>query len=193
MDNLEQIIKTTFIKNGLWLGLLLLALSIFSFYFITEISTSPILFVAAPLVFSFVIPIALVIVYCFYGRRMIGGYWTFKQATTGIFIMFLVAYAIQTIGRDFVFARIIEPHMVEKTEQAFLKAAAIIRKQPGTNQKQMDANEADVKKNFEEQKHVTVGKTVQGIAISIIFIFVLAVIFGALFKKEPPVYSTTPV
>jgi len=191
MDNLEQSIKKNFIRLGLWLGLGLLALNIFSFYFITEISKSPVMFVAAPLIYSFIVPIILVIVLCFYGRKKIGGYWSFKQATTGIFIMFLIAYVMLTVGRDFIFARLIEPHMIEKTEKAFLNASAIIRKQPGANQKQLDVTEADVKRNFEEQKNVTVGKVVQGIALSIIFIFVLALIFGALFKRDLPVYPAS--
>jgi len=191
VENLDQQIKIVFVKYGLLLGLILTALSILSFYFITVISHSPVLFVASPLVFSMVIPIAVVILFCFYGRRKIGGYWTFRQATTGIFIMFLAAYIVQTVGRDLIFARLIEPHMIEKTEKAFMEAAAQIRKQPGANLKQLDQNEADVKKNFADQKNVTFGKVAQGFIFSILFIFVLALIFAALFKRDPPVYTTS--
>jgi hypothetical protein len=192
METLEQKIRITFIKNGLWLGLILIGLSMLSFYFITVINTSPVLFVASPLIFAFIIPILVVLAFCFSGRKNIGGYWTFKQATAGIFIMFLIAYLLQTIGRDFVFARLIEPQMIEKTEKAFLSTAAIIRKQPGANQKALDKNEAEVKKNFEEQKHVTFGQVIQGMVFSILFIFVLALIFGALFKRDVPVYISRP-
>lgn len=185
MENIEKLIKKVFTKNGLLLGLILLGLSIFSFYFITSINSSPILFVAAPLIFSFVIPLTLLIAFCFNGRKRIGGYWNFKQATTGIFIMIFMAYIIQTIGRDLIFANLVEPHMADKTEKAFLNASAIIRKQPGANQKQLDQNEADVKKHFDEQKHVTILSKVQEITITIIFIFVLALIFASLFKREP--------
>ena len=154
-ETLEQRIRMVFIKNGLWLGLTLILLSVASFYFITEISKSPFLFVAAPLVFSFVLPIIAVLLFCFFGRKKIGGYWSLRQATTGIFIMFAIAYIMQTIGRDYLFAKVIEPNMIEKTEKAFLNAAAIIRAQPGANQKQLDENTAEVKKNFEDQKNDT--------------------------------------
>ena len=190
MDNLEQKIKKTFIKNGLLLGLILLSLSIFSFYFITVISKSPVLFVAAPIIFTLIIPIIAVVIICNHGRKKIGGYWTFRQATTGIFFMFLIGYAIQILGRDLIFAKLIEPHMIEKTETAFIEASAAIRKQPGVNQKQIDKNVQDIKKNFDNEKNGTIGKTIQDIVISILFIFVLALIFGALFKREPPVYVT---
>jgi hypothetical protein len=190
MDTLEQKIRETFIKNGLLLGVILLALSIFSFYFITVISNSPVLFVAAPIVFTLVIPIIVVVVICFQGRKKIGGYWTFRQATTGIFIMFLIGYFIQIAGRDLIFAKLIEPHMVEKTEAAFMNASAAIKKQPGVNQKQIDQNVVDIRKSFEDQKNVTIGKNIQDILISIIFIFVLALIFAALFKRDPPLRTT---
>ena len=189
MNTLEHSIRENSIKSGLLLGIILVALSILSFYFITVINQSPVWFVAAPLIFSVVFPIILVLIFCFYGRKKIGGYWNFKQATTGMFIMFLSAYLIQTLGRDLIFARIVEPHMIEKTEAAFLRASDAIRKQAGTDLKSMDKNVADIKKNFDDQKNVTIGKTIQGIAISIIFIFVLSLIFGGLFKKDPP-YTT---
>jgi hypothetical protein len=189
MNDVEQRIRMHFIKNGLLLGAVLLTLSILSFYFITEINKSPVLFVAAPIIFSLVIPIITVVMFCLYGRKKIGGYWTFKQATTGIFIMFFIAYLIQTAGRDLIFAKIIEPHMIDKTEAAFINASSAIKRQPGVDQKQMDKNIADIKKNFADQKNITTGKIVQGIAVSIIFIFVLALIFGALFKRETPLYS----
>ena len=80
--------------------------------------------------------------------------------------------------------------MVEKTETAFINASSAIKKQAGVNQKQMDQNIAGIKKNFDEQKNVTIAKTIQAIAISIIFVFVFALIFGALFKKDVPVYTT---
>ncbi|HEY8782363.1 MAG TPA: DUF4199 domain-containing protein [Mucilaginibacter sp.] len=190
MDPLEQKIKKIFIKNGLLLGAILLGLSIISFYFITAITTSPILFVAAPLFFSVVIPIIVVVMICLNGRKKIGGHWSFKQAVTGIFIMFLIAYIIQTVGRDLIFARLIEPNMIEKTETAFINASSAIKEKAGFNQKQMDQNIADIKKNFEEQKKVTIGKTIQAIAISIIFVFIFALIFAALFKRDAPLYDT---
>jgi hypothetical protein len=190
MNDLEKEIRKNAIKGGLILGAILLALSIFSFYFITAITKSPILFVASPIVFSFVIPLILVVIFCFYGRKKIGGYWSFRQATSGIFIMFFIAYIIQTVGRDLIFAKLIEPDMIPKTEAAFINAATLIKKQKGVDQKQMDKNIADMKQKYEEQKNIGIGQNIMAIAISIIFVFVLSLIFAALFKRDIPQYST---
>ena len=189
METIDKRIRIISIKNGLILGAVLTTLEILSFYFITQGPISPVLFILVPMLFSIIIPIATVTLICFNVRKKIGGYWSLRQATTGIFIMFIIAYAIRTAGRDFIFAKIIEPNMVQKTEVSFLKANAYIKKQAGASVQQLLASEVEIKKEFEDQKNVPIGNTVQGIFISIILVFVLALIFGALFKREPPVYS----
>ena len=188
MNSLEAVIRKNALTCGLLLGICLAALSIFSFYYVTQIAKTPVLFLVGPTMLSIMIPIILVVIFCFYIRKKIGGYWTLRQATTGIFIMFILAYIVQTLGKDLIFAKI-EPHVAEKTEAAFEAALNSFKKQPGANAKQIDQNLADLRQNYQSQKNITIGQTIQGIATSIIFIFVIALVFGALFKREPPLYE----
>ncbi|MDB5091242.1 MAG: hypothetical protein JWR09_5236 [Mucilaginibacter sp.] len=189
MNDIEQKIKINGVKSGLLLGLIITGLSILSYYFITSISKSPVLFVAGPIVFSVFIPIFCVVFFCFNARKNIGGYWTFKQATTGIFTMFLVAYLVQFIGKSIVFDKFVEPNSIQKTQTAAINAKADILKQRGNNQAAIDKDIAEMKKDFAQQQNTSVGSTIQGIIISILFIFLLALIFGSLFKKDPPLYT----
>jgi hypothetical protein len=191
MNSLEQKIKINGIKSGLLLGLILTALGIFSFYFITVMAKSAMLFLIGPSIFSLIIPIILVVLFCFDARKRIGGYWDFKQATTGIFIMFFTAYMFQTIGRDLIFAKLIEPDMVQKTQAAAINATTSMMQKAHIPQAQIDKNVANIQKDFNDQKNVSTGKIVQSIAITIIFIFVLAIVFGAFFKRELPVYTSS--
>jgi hypothetical protein len=187
---LEQRIRIIFLKYGIVLGFILLAFDISSYYIITRITTSPVLFVAVPIFFSLFIPIFLTVFFCFNGRKKLGGYWTFKQATTGIFIMFLVAYLIQFIGKDIIFNKFIEPNNVVNTQNAAVAAKTALMRQRGNAQKVIDSSIADMKRDFAAQQNTTIGSTIQGIIFSILFIFLFALIFGSLFKKIPPVYST---
>lgn len=186
---IEQTIKNLFLKYGVFLGVILLALSIFSYYFITRITTSPALFVAAPILFSLFIPIIITVLFCFNGRKQMGGYWTFKQATTGIFIMFLVAFLIQFIGRDLIFNKLIEPDSIVKTQMAAINAKALIARQKGEDQKSVEKDTAEMKKDFAAQQTTSVIGTITGFVISVLFVFLFALIFGSLFKKDPPVYA----
>ena len=180
--NIETEIRNKALKNGLLLGVILIFLSIISYYFIISVFNPKLLFLSTP-TFSVILPIAVVILLCFSLRKMIGGYWNFKQATTGVFIMFLTAYLVQMIGRDVLFAKIIEPKMQEKMELAYIKAASSIKSSQSSYQKKMDQNIRDIKSDFEEQQHITTGRVIQSIAISIIFIFVFSLIFGVMFKN----------
>jgi hypothetical protein len=191
MENLNQQIRKNALTNGLMLGLITLVLGIFSFYFITGMTTSFAMIIGGPIIFSIIIPIVIVILFCIDMRKKIGGYWTFKQAVTGIFIMFLAAYVIQMVGRDFVFAKFIEPNMIEKTQDAMTKATTAMLEKSGTDQATIDSKVADMQKQFDAQKDVSVAKTIEGIGISLILMFVVALIFAAIFKKDPLRFDTT--
>ena len=189
MNSLEKLIRKISIVNGVILGLIITGLSILSFYFITSIAESSVSFLLGPLVISKLIPIVLIAVFCFTTRKRIGGYWNLRQATTGIFIMFVIAYAIQTVGYDIIFTKV-TPNMVKRTEDAFIKGSLTFKNKPGADVKQIDKNIAEIKAEFANQKNAGIGNTIQGVFISIIFIFVFALVFAALFKREPPAYAT---
>lgn len=188
MNSLQNTIRKNSVISGLLLGLILTAIGIFSFYFITQMADTPVLFIAGPTIIKVMLPIVVVIFFCFDARKRIGGYWTFRQATTAIFIMFMVAYIVQSIGQDVIFPRI-EKDVPAKTEKAYIDASESFKSKPGANAKQIDQNIADIKKSFSDQKAATAGSIVQGIVFSIILVFVLSMIFAALFKRDPPLYT----
>ena len=181
-------LRVTGITFGLLLGLALTILSILSFYIMISIS-SVILISSVPFIFSVLLPIVLVVILCFNFRRRISGFWTFKQAATGIFIMFLTAFVVQFVLRDQVFAKVIEPNMVQKTQTAMTNAVSKFLHESKASQDDIDKKMDDIQKQFDSQKEVTIGKQIQGVCFSIIFMFVLALIFAAFFKKEVHTYN----
>src|ERR1700761_1108941 len=122
---IDKNIRTVYIQYGVVLGIVYLALTIASYYVITSGVRSPFVFVGAPVFFRLFVPVLLTLFLGFSGRKKIGGLWTFKQATTGIFIMFLVAFLIQFIGKDVLFDRVIAPDSVQKTQIAAINARTL--------------------------------------------------------------------
>lgn len=186
MSGIERQIKIIFLKYGIILGVIFLTLSIFSYYFITQITGSPVMFVGGPIIFRLFIPIFLTAWLCFNGRAKIGGYWTFKQATTGVFVMFLVAFAIQFIGKDLLFDRVIAPDNIQKTQAAAIRFKTMILTEKREAPERIARDNAEMKKDFAQQESDGIGGVLRGLVITILFIFILALIFGALFKKDPP-------
>ncbi len=78
MENLDQQIRKKSFASGLVLGVITLVLAIFAFYFMTMMTTSFWLVVFSPVIFSILVPIAVVIFFCIDLRKKIGGYWVFK-------------------------------------------------------------------------------------------------------------------
>jgi hypothetical protein len=183
-------LKKNALINGLILGLILLAFNIISFYLITTFVKSPIGVIAVPYLFSIILPIPLAIIFCYRLRIRMGISWDFRIATSGIFIMFLAAYACIFIGRDLIFAHVIEPKMNTKIENVLLKATPVALKQSGANEAQIADKQKQIKDQFAVQDNVTIWQQIESQVISIILIFAIALIFGALFKRPAVVYAT---
>jgi hypothetical protein len=190
MDNIEQRIKINGLKNGLLLGIIITALSIISYYLIISITNSPLIFVIVPILLKVFIRIFCFVFFCLIFRKSIGGYWTFRQATTGIFIMLFAAYLLQLVGKDIIFDKLIEPNNIEKIQKVALDTKASIMKQRGDKQQAIDKSLAELNTEFNHQKNITIGSTLQGIVFSTLFVFVFAIIFASLFKKDPPGHSS---
>jgi hypothetical protein len=187
----DQELRKKAAGTGVLLGLVVMVLSIFSFYFITGIATSFWMVSFGPLIFSVTLPIIVAVLFCIDLRKKIGGFWNFKQAVSGFFVMFLVCYAINYVGTNLLFAKVIEPHMVEKTQDAVIKASEQMMEKQGIDQAQIDDRLESVKKKFEEQRENTPAKIASNFGISLIFIFVISMIFAAILKKEAPLFTAS--
>jgi hypothetical protein len=183
LEVLEKNIKKQGFINGLILGVATTILSIISFYFITAPSASAVGFIMLPIALRLFVPIFLVLYLCFNVRNKIGGLWTFKQATTGIFIMLFTAYLINLAGKDLLFDKVVEPNGIEKTQVAAVNAKTSDMKQHGYNQAKIDSSITDMKKDFSEKDSFSVGKFITGNVFIILFLFVIALIFASLIRN----------
>jgi Protein of unknown function (DUF4199) len=183
-DNINKQLRINAIIKGVILGVVLLASGIFSYYLITAFTKTSWLIITGPYFFSILVPIILTSFFCIDMRKKLGGYWGFKQSVTAIFIMFMVCYGILTIGRDLVFAKLIEPNMAQKTQAVMINVRAEQLKIAGASQTEINNQLTELKKEF--NTYPGVFSIVQDYITNIIFLFAIAVVFAAIFKKEPP-------
>jgi hypothetical protein len=184
-QNLNQVIKRKALEKGLVLGVILLVLGVFSYYFMTGMTENMWLILFGPMLISLLLPLVVAIFFSIGLRKEIGGFWNFKQAVTGIFIMFFVANILSFIGRDLIFAKVVEPNMIENMQTAMVNSTSAMLEKSGQEQEAIDKKVEEINQQFEKQKNPTIGSTIQSQLIAIIFLFVLAVIFAAIFKREP--------
>lgn len=183
---INKTIRIQGIIKGLILGAVLTVISIIYFYFMIG-SSSAVAITVGSVLFTYILPIAAAALLCLNLRKAIGGFWALRQATTGIFIMFVISNLTIFILRDQAFARVVEPNMVQKTETAMVNALTKLKEATTKpeEKKEADAKIMEMKKGFETNKTVSIGQQIQSFGISIIFLFVLSVVFAAFFKREP--------
>jgi hypothetical protein len=176
-------LRTNAIIKGLILGVILLAGSIFSYYLITSLTQKPWLIVFGPYFFAILLPLFVTIGFCMDMRRRLGGYWSLRQAITAIFIMFITCYILLSIGRDLIFAKTIEPDMQAKTQLAMVSVRTQALKAGGASQTEINNQVAELKKGFTMDNSADAGSIIQNYVINFLMLFVVAIIFGAVFKK----------
>jgi hypothetical protein len=116
-------------------------------------------------------------------RKKIGGLWTFKQATTGIFIMLFAAYLINMLGDDLLFDRVIEPNAIEKLQRGAVNERIGAMKERGYSQDKIDKSLADMKKDLVDKGGFSITKFITDKVFHILFLFVIALIFASLIRN----------
>lgn len=185
-EQIQRLLRKKGFIRGLLLGCILFAVSIISYYFLIDVEGpwwSPL---AASFGLGILVPLLLVVLFVYKLRQSIGGYWKFRDAVTGIFFLLLASYIVLTIGRDVIFAHVIEPDMLHKTELAMIRSTTAALQHQKATPAQIDAKIADTKKQFDISKNETTGSIIQGVIFTILFLFLLAVVFAAIFRREPP-------
>lgn len=139
---------------------------------------------------SLLISLGLAIYFTLDLRKKIGGYWTFREALSNIFIMFIVQHLVYTLF-VLAFGKFIEPayetHMREVTLNASVEMAETFG---GGNQEMIDDMIAEAEKNLDKQFSPTISEFLLSLGIAAIMYFVGALIFGAIFKRERPMFAT---
>jgi hypothetical protein len=184
-QNIEREIKKNAVIKGLLLGVIVTSLSIFSFYFIIR-AQAPALILIVMFSCSTLLPIMVSIFFCIDMRKKVGGYWGLRQSITGIFLMFLISYALLTIGRDLIFAKLIEPDMSAKVKTVMIEVKQNRLKAQGAPDNVIKSQINDLKKDLATPANVSLFDILNSYIKTIILLFAIAVVFGAAFKKEPP-------
>lgn len=182
----QKKLKKTGAIYGLILGIVMILAGIISFYLMSSTSTLAVV-IGTPIIFSILLPLTVAIVLIINLRKRINGYWSLRQATTGIFILFLVAYIVSTTG-NIAYTKASGPGLKIKTKENLIHVTSSFLERQGEDQAEIDAAVEKVNAGFAESPDLKMGNIIMGYLQAVIIIFVVALIFAAIFKREPPVY-----
>jgi hypothetical protein len=172
------------INNGLVIAIIGVAIQLLTFY-------------AAPAMlgatwFGIVTGIIVLGVYILFTldmRKKVGGYWTFKDAFKGLFLMSIVANFTST-AFNYVFYKFIEPGAYEKVIGYVSEGLTVTYEKMGMTQDQIDTALESVVKTLKAQYLPEPLDLLKTAGILILLGVVLSLIFAAIFKKNPPMFTS---
>ena len=173
--------------DGLIAGVLITAIGVISFYVLT---TPNVLLIFMLLTIG--AKAITYLIYIFFAldiRRKVGGFWNFKAALKGIFLMIFVADLFYSVV-NFVFYRIVEPNAYEKVSGFMADGITKVLENRGMEDDKIDKIIDNLLIQMKQQYNQTLGLFLKNIATGIIFQFILSLIFAAIFKKEAPVFAS---
>jgi hypothetical protein len=195
LGGVESEIKKKGLIKGLFLGVIVVIMHISSFYYMTgTVDSHPLLVLPGSFIFTIVIPLICIILFTLNIRKSIGGYWSFRQAATAIFIMLFTTCILLTIGRDILFVKLVEPQMVRKIGGVMVESRMRKDQLDGLTQAQIAKDLVVTKANFNMPANVNPWTIVaSNLPENIILTFVLAIIFTAIFKKDRPLSNVDSI
>ncbi|RYE11867.1 MAG: DUF4199 family protein [Sphingobacteriaceae bacterium] len=183
MHDLNRKIRLKGLQYGAVLGVSIFLLNLFSYFLMTKISTPLWMTAFSPLIFTNILPIVIAILLCLRLREKIGGYWTLRQAASGVFMMFFTSYFIFFFSM-ILYSKVIDPAMGVNIENKIEVVKAAIRRNQQTSEQHINEETAALRKDFNERQKSGTWGYVQSFGIVVLLLFLASLIFGALFKNE---------
>jgi len=172
---------------GCLFGVLMIVLTILPmYYFISSHSFWMVLI--GSVVTMFMLPLICAVFFAFRLRSNIGGYWDFREAVTGIFVMLLVANTISSVA-NFVFENHIEPGITERYFRNMQNNTINYMERVGATDEEIDTRIAEIDAQIEKKNNATVMTVLGGFFVSVIIVFVVALALGAILKREKPIFN----
>jgi len=172
---------------GCLLGVLMIVLTIFPIYYFVS-SHSFWMVMIGGVVTMFMIPLICAVLFAFKLRSSVGGYWDFREAVTGIFIMLLIAASISSVA-NFVFEKYIEPGISEQYFRNMQNNIINYMEGVGATDEEIDAQVAKLDVEIEAKNNATVMTVLGGFCVYVIIVFVVALALGAVLKREKPIFN----
>ena len=181
-SNLQDLNKSA-INNGLVIGVISAVLGILTYYVAPSLMGSTFYGIGLGLV-----SLGLYIYFTLDLRKKVGGYWNFKSALKGIFLMAFIAGLFGMVF-NFVFYKFIEPDAFEKISGYITEGTTKTFESMGMQQDQIDEAVEKQVEAMRGQFDPTFTDLARNFGIAILVQFTMSLIFAAIFKKEHPDFA----
>lgn len=171
------------INNGIIIGIIGIVIQLLTYYAAPNLLGATWFGIATSIIL-----LAIYIAFTLDLRKKIGGFWSFKDALKGIFIMSLVANVGSSIF-NYLFYKFIEPGAYDKVVGIVSEGMASTYEKMGMSQDVIDQTMVKVIDGLKSQYQPSPLDFIKNLGIIILVGFVISLIFAAIFKKNPPMFA----
>lgn len=178
-----QDLKKLALTNGIIIAVITIAIQLLTYY-----ATPNLLGETWYGIVVTIISLGVYVIFTFDLRRKVGGYWSFKEALSGVFIISFTANLVSSIF-NFVFYRFIEPGAYEKVRGYVEDGMMSTFEKLGLSGDKLDEALEEAAESLKSQYMPSIGDFARNLIIAILVGFVLSLIFAAIFKRNPPMFA----
>ena len=184
MELTNQNLNKEAVTNGVIVGILSVVIGIVVYYAAPSLLGSIGFGIA-----SMVVSLGIYVFFTIDLREKIGGFWSFREALKGIFLMAFVAGLLYSVV-NYAFYNFVEPQAFEKVASYMEAGTSKTLENMGMEQEQIDEAVSKQMEGIKEQYNPTISQFFKNLAIAVLVQFVMSLIFAAIFKKEAPIYAS---
>ena len=172
------------INNGIIIGIIGIAIQLLTYYAAPNLLGATWFGIATSIIL-----LAIYIAFTLDLRKKIGGFWSFKDALKGIFIMSLVANVGSSIF-NYLFYKFIETGAYDKIAPSVeAQAIANLEKFGITDQDAIDKGVEQALAQIKSVYQPDLKSFLITLGTVILVGFIMSLIFAAIFKKNPPMFA----
>lgn len=183
MESSVQNLNKAASTNGIIIGILSAVIGVVTYYVFPSLLGS--------ISFGIGMLVVSLLIYIFFTldlRKKIGGFWNFREALQGIFLMAFVAGLLYSVV-NYVFYKFIEPDAFEKISGFVESGMSETFENMGMEQDKIDEAVSKQVEGLKAQYDPTPMQFLKNLGIAVLVQFVMSLIFAAIFKKEVPVFA----
>lgn len=183
MESSVQNLNKAAATNGIIIGILSAVIGVVTYYVFPSLLGS--------MSFGIGTLVVSLLIYIFFTldlRKKIGGFWNFREALKGIFLMAFVAGLLYSVV-NYVFYKFVEPDAFEKISGFVESGMSKTFESMGMDQDKIDEAVSKQVEGLKAQYDPTPIQFLKNLGIAVLVQFVMSLIFAAIFKKEVPVFT----
>jgi len=134
-----------------------------------------------------IVGVGLAIYFTLEIRKQIGGFWSYREAISTIFVLFITP-SIIVFFFSLAFGKWIEPRYNDIISEATLNATTELMERISSDQDMIDKTIAETEVALEKQLNPSFFDMFKSIGFSVLIYFIFSLIWAAIFKRDRPVF-----